>query len=187
MNKTVLVGTTSGVLYRAFADHLVPLLTEMISQQFDAGADLVMIFDTSAGELTPEAFQHWLAPDLSTLARAFPQRLGYYALGWTPAHAPSPEWKHDWAGFGVDWRWNLPAALSTRENGTFLQGNFDPTLLTHTGAGLDESIARFVQPFKALGEDGRRGWVCGLGHGVLPATPESSVRTFVHSIRSAFA
>ena len=25
----------------------------------------------------------------------------------------------------------------------------------------------------------RRGWICGLGHGVLPGTPEAAVRTFV--------
>jgi uroporphyrinogen decarboxylase len=174
-------------LYRSFAAHILPLLIEMIRQQFDAGAELIMVFDTSAGELSPEAFQQTVASDLSTIAAAFPQRLGYYALGWSPAHAPSAEWKHDRAGFGVDWRWDLPVALRTRANGTFLQGNFDPTLLTHSGAGLDESIARFVQPFKALGEDGRRGWVCGLGHGVLPVTPEASVRTFVNSIRKEFA
>ncbi|MCB0385974.1 MAG: hypothetical protein KDD43_11325, partial [Bdellovibrionales bacterium] len=31
------------------------------------------------------------------------------------------------------------------------------------------------------------GWVCGLGHGVLPATPEGNVRAFVDTVRERFA
>ena len=33
----------------------------------------------------------------------------------------------------------------------------------------------------------RTGWVCGLGHGVLPRTPEENVRTFVKTVREVFA
>jgi uroporphyrinogen decarboxylase len=39
---------------------------------------------------------------------------------------------------------------------------------------------------RALDASVRRGWVCGLGHGVLPGTPEESVRTFVTRVRSQF-
>ncbi len=32
----------------------------------------------------------------------------------------------------------------------------------------------------------RRGWVCGLGHGVLQRTPEANVRRFVTLQREIF-
>jgi uroporphyrinogen decarboxylase len=32
---------------------------------------------------------------------------------------------------------------------------------------------------KALPAELRRGWICGLGHGVLQRTPEANVRRFV--------
>jgi uroporphyrinogen decarboxylase len=48
----------SPALYRAFADRMVPLLIENIRLQFEGGADIVMVFDTAAGELSPEAFRN---------------------------------------------------------------------------------------------------------------------------------
>lgn len=42
-------------------------------------------------------------------------------------------------------------------------------------------------PIWLMRQAGRRSWICGLGHGVLPGTPESSVRIFVRLAREAFA
>jgi uroporphyrinogen decarboxylase len=183
-------------LYRAFADRMVPLLLENIRLQFEGGADIVMIFDTAAGELTPETFGAVMAPDLAPLAKAFPHRLGYYAKGLTPAHLnPQPAgpcqradpFLDDFAGLGVDMHWDLAAALKAAPRHGFIQGNFDPVALQLTGAALDQAIDRFLAPLGELDPETRRGWICGLGHGVLPGTPEESVRTFVRRVRQRFA
>ncbi|MBW3670784.1 MAG: uroporphyrinogen decarboxylase, partial [Acidobacteria bacterium] len=42
---------TDEALYRTFSDRLVPLLIENVRLQLDGGAEIVMIFDTAAGEL----------------------------------------------------------------------------------------------------------------------------------------
>jgi len=174
-------------LYRAFADRVVPLLTENVKLQFEGGADLVMVFDTAAGELAPDAFGRWMAPDLDALARAFPRRLGYYAKGLQAAHFSAAAWSGPWAGLGLDWRWDLARVLADEDRTGFVQGNFDPSRLLSTGRALEDEIARFVAPLQALSPDARRGWICGLGHGVLPHTPEASVRTFVNRVRESFA
>ena len=182
-------------LYRAFADRMVPLLVENIRLQFEGGADIVMVFDTAAGELPPETFRAVMAPDLGQLTRAFPQRLGYYAKGLRPAHLSlqaagrSPRAGHftdDVAGLGVDMHWDLAAALRAAPRRGFVQGNFDPVALQLTGTALDQAIDRFLAPLRELDPDARRGWICGLGHGVLPGTPEESVRRFVERVRAAF-
>jgi uroporphyrinogen decarboxylase len=41
-------------------------------------------------------------------------------------------------------------------------------------------LIRYLEPLK---EQDRAGWVCGLGHGVLPDTPEDNVRLFVDTVR----
>ena len=79
-------------LYRAFADRVMPLLQENIRLQFEGGADVVMVFDTAAGELAPDVFARDIATDLDVLARTFPQRLGYYAKGLQPAHLAACGW-----------------------------------------------------------------------------------------------
>jgi uroporphyrinogen decarboxylase len=172
-------------LYRAFADRLVPLLLDNIRLQFEGGADVVMIFDTAAGELAPAVFGQQMGPDLDRLAAAFPGRLGYYAKGADAAHFAALAGA--WAGIGVDQRWPLAATLATRRTTTFLQGNFDPDALRAPAPEFEAALARFLASVQPLPASSRRGWICGLGHGVLPTTPEAHVRRFVAAVRETFA
>src|SRR5262249_41378565 len=121
-------------LYRAFADRVTPLLQENIRLQLDGGADVVMVVDTAAGELAPEAFARDVAFDLDVLAQTFPRRLGYYAKGFQPAHLSACGWDtaSPWAGLGLDWQWDLAGALADRARTGFVQGNFDPPRLAPT-------------------------------------------------------
>jgi uroporphyrinogen decarboxylase len=175
-------------LYRRFADVMVPVLKRAIAAQLAAGADLVMVFDTAAGELTPVNFQRHIGPDLSRLAASQPGRLGYFARGLHPAHLDDGRGlPGEWGGLGFDWRWNLADLLSSPSRRGFVQGNFDPVLLQLEGDELDRALDDFLTPVAALAPEMRRGWICGLGHGVLPGTPETSVRTFVETVRRRLA
>jgi uroporphyrinogen decarboxylase len=172
-------------LYREFARRIVPLLRENVRLQFEGGADVVMVLDTAAGELSPAMFREQIAPDLTTLARAFPSRLGYYAKSSHPAQLSSLA-DGPWAGVGVDARWDLASVLAERPVPGFVQGNFDPALLLLGRCDLDAALTTFLQPLRRLDPEVRRGWICGLGHGVLPGTPEDHVRRFVGAVREAF-
>ena len=192
-------GTHAGALARAkasprlFTDvaaHLVPVLREAIRMQLQASADVVMVFDTAAGELSPGWFRRLITPDLIALAETFPGRLGYYARGLHPAHLADARFtRAPWAGVGYDARWDLPAQLLVnRERGdtAFVQGNFDQALLFLDGRDLEQALDEYLEPFRGLDPAARRAWICGLGHGVLPGTPEASVRTFVRVVRRTF-
>lgn len=175
----------SMALYRKFARIIVPLLERAAQSQLDAGADVVMVFDTAAGELSPAMYRRHLVPDLQKLSSKLAGRLGYYARGIQQAHlgGMTSAAIGDWAGLGVDWRWDLTEVLAARGRRGFVQGNFDPALLHLTGAALKRAVGEFLDPIVALPDAARRGWVCGLGHGVLPGTPETSVRDFVRTVR----
>ncbi len=175
-------------LYRRFAEHLVPLMIENIRLQLDGGAEVVMIFDTAAGEVSPEWFRREALPDLARMTEAFPGRVGYYARGIQPAHISGPDFaKLTLAGVGVDWRWSLPEALERFGPRGFVQGNFDQTLLFLPPEEFERELRHFLDPMLALTPEERRGWVCGLGHGVLPKTPEENVRTFIRTVRDLFS
>lgn len=181
---------SSMALYQKFARVLVPLLERQARAQLEAGADVVMVFDTAAGELAPADYQRFIAPDLRRLARALPGQLGYFARGIQAAHLggrPDTRGIGDWLGLGLDWRWNITDALAVAGRRGFVQGNFDPALLHLTGRALHRAIDAFLAPVAALAPARRRGWICGLGHGVLPGTPEASVRDFVRVVRRRMA
>jgi uroporphyrinogen decarboxylase len=172
-------------LYASFAARIVPLLIENIRLQFEGGADLVMVLDTAAGELPPAMFQRLAAPDLAKLAAAFPGRLGYYAKASHPAQLADAPWLATWAVVGYDSRWDIASVLKAPRTG-LVQGNFDPALLFNEGAAFGRSLDEFLKPVSALSPDERRGWICGLGHGILPGTPEGNVKTFVETVRERF-
>ena len=181
------VAKSSWDLYRAFAQHMTPLLRANIATQLDAGADVVMVLDTAAGELPPAYFQRDAAPDLATLGEAFSGRLGYYTKASHPDLIDPMLSSGTFAGIGVDSRWELARLLARPNRQAFIQGNFDPAWLFLPRTDLDRAIDEFVAPVRALDIEQRRGWICGLGHGVLPGTPESAVRTFVTTIRERLA
>jgi len=175
----------SPALYRAFAERIVPLLIENIRLQFQGGADIVMVFDTAAGELAAADFASQTASDLDALAAAFPGRLGYYAKGADHDHFAALAGR--WAGIGVDMRWPLAQTLAQPRPRRFVQGNFDPQSLSAATPDFLVALERYLATLRPLSPDSRRGWICGLGHGVLPGTPEAHVRQFVSAVREAFA
>jgi len=174
-------------MYRAFAERMVPLLIENVRLQLDGGAEVVMIFDTAAGELAPEWFHREISADLAAIFEAFPGRTGYYSRGTQPAHLRHPRFgPGPLAGIGIDWRWDMPEALKVGEGVGFVQGNFDQSLLFLPSNEFESELRSYLKPLMALSPADRRGWVCGLGHGVLPHTPEENVRAFVRIVREVF-
>jgi uroporphyrinogen decarboxylase len=167
-------------LFPQFCETMVPLLRRNIELQLDAGAEVVMIFDTAAGELSPEIFKAEVAPQLHSLTAQDASRIGYYSKGTQAAHLRHPLFiSGGLAGVGVDSRWDLSEALDLFPNG-FVQGNFDQTLLLCETNDLKQHLDRYLRP---LANQGSPGWICGLGHGVLPGTPEDNVRLFVDTVR----
>lgn len=171
-------------LWDEFCQMMVPFLIENIRMQFEGGADVVMIFDTAAGELSPKLYQEKVLPELQKLAQAYPGKLGYYAKGTTQDHTRvMNELNLPWAGRGFDHRFDLSAILKFPKKG-FVQGNFDQSLLHLDSADFEKALLQYLEPFKALSPAERTGWVSGLGHGVLPQTPEQNVRRFVEIVRN---
>jgi uroporphyrinogen decarboxylase len=167
-------------LFPRFCEVIVPLLARNIELQLKCGAELVMIFDTAAGELTPESFAAEVIPQLQLLTQKHSSRIGYYSKGTQPAHL-----RHSLftggrlAGVGVDYRWDMSEALEILPRG-FVQGNFDPALLLTEPDELKKRLTKYLELLK---RSDRSGWICGLGHGVLPGTPEENVRIFVDTVR----
>ena len=175
-------------LFKPFCNLILPLLRENIRLQIEGGAEIVMIFDTSAGQLSPAMYQEAVVPTLVFLANAFPKKLGYYAKSVHAAHLKDPVFRdaNAFAGLGFDHRWDLTEAMQSFRAG-FVQGNFDQSLLFLEPDDFKRRLEQYLAPIKKLPKEVRSGWVSGLGHGVLPWTPEKNVKQMVKTIREVMA
>jgi len=167
-------------LFPKFCESIVPLLARNIELQLRNGAEVVMIFDTAAGELSPGLFLSEVVPQLQTLTATNGSHIGYYSKGTQPAHLAHALFRGgSLAGVGIDHRWDLLEACKTLSAG-FVQGNFDQSLLLSERSELQRRLRAFLEPVIRARPPG---WICGLGHGVLPGTPEDNVRFFVETVR----
>jgi uroporphyrinogen decarboxylase len=177
-------------LYGGFCEQLIPLLAANMQLQAQAGADCVAIFDTAAGTLAPEDFAALAVRPLAAALEAFRARCPqvpviYYSRDTGPAH---------WVALqglgvsclGVDWRQDLSATLAAQHRHWALQGNLDPHWLLLPPADLEVRVRAVFHRVLELPAAARAGWVCGLGHGVLPQTPEENVRLVLKLQREMF-
>lgn len=170
-----------------FRESILPLLERMIADQLKNGADLICIFDSSAGELSPQLFDDLVRPDVQYLAERHPGKILFYSKGTSSAHLRNPFWRSGkLAALGLDHRWNLAEELQFPRH-CALQGNFDQTLLHLSSQELSRHLNEFLKPFQEMKKEQRRGWILGLGHGILPKTPEANVRQFIQTAREILA
>jgi uroporphyrinogen decarboxylase len=112
--------------------------------------------------------------------------LVYYSKGTGPDH-----WKSligmPISCLGIDWRQDLKQVLESWTDHWSIQGNIDPSWLFLDSIELESRLRKIFQGVKDLPQTHRRGWVCGLGHGVLPKTPESNVRLFLKLQKEYFS
>jgi len=184
-----LPGLDNGI-YDAFNDKLLDLLAGNMALQARAGAEVVALFDTAAGEIDAALYGARVVPVLAELLRRF-RRLDpttpvtYYSRGTGPAW-----WAHlrelPFQCLGVDWRHDIVEVLQGYADRWAIQGNVDPEWLHLPLSELERRLRQYFERVRALPAQQRAGWICGLGHGVLQRTPEINVRRFVTLQREIF-
>jgi uroporphyrinogen decarboxylase len=167
-------------------DYMHPLIKKNIELQLNSGAELVMIFDTALGEVDVPFYKKEIFPFIKDLAKSFPNKLGYYTKGTTGDYFFDEFYNLPFLGMGWDHRWDLTKVLKQKKYKGFVQGNFDQALLHQRPQDFKVSLKNYLDQFKDLSTDDLKGLVLGLGHGVLPKTPEDNVKAFMDIARDCF-
>lgn len=152
---------------------LVEATTSYLLQQIEAGAEVLQIFDSWAGVLSPAALERWaLKPTIEIVRRVkaahpaipivvFPRGVGA-AYARYAAECPCDGLSLDTS---VEPAW-AAAALQPR---MAVQGNLDPIVLAGGGASI-EGEANEILKRLAGGP-----FIFNLGHGIVPQTPPEQV------------
>ena len=162
---------------------LLEVIKKNIRLQLDAGAEIVMMFDSGISDLDNNFFKGKYHLLLKNISNSFPNKVGYYARGKT-FNEISFLSDLPFAGLGVDNGVNMQHIFLNSKFG-FIQGNFDEKNLLLDTKELESELHIFSESMKNM--DNLDGWVCGLGHGINKATPEKNVHVFIEAIRKKFS
>lgn len=169
------------MLYRhpEFSHRLLQLITDAViaylKMKVKAGVDLVQIFDSWAGGLSPESYKHFSLPYITQIVQAVegvPKTVfakdAWYGLSWFSETGCEV--------IGLDW--TVSPAYSRQELGPrqVVQGNLDPCILYASHQEIRENTLKML---KAFG----RHHIANLGHGVYPDTPLDGVKCFVETVQ----
>lgn len=163
------------------ARHVMKELTkatiDYLQAQVKAGAQVVQLFDSWSGLLSPEDFNEWAMPYLMEICDAIEDvPVILFAKGsWYALERLS--FKSKAQALGLDWTITPEYAREATRNNIVLQGNFDPTKLFLPIDELKRQAARMIDRF------GTRNYIVNLGHGILPNIPVDHAKAFVDTVK----
>jgi uroporphyrinogen decarboxylase len=165
------------------AERVLELLAEQIGdylvEQLKSGADVVQIFDTWAGLLSPPDYRRWALPYAKRVVAKIHAAQGsciYYLNGGAALIEAQASAGAD--AISVDWRTELQQVRERVDHEMVLQGNLDPLVLLGPPPFVAQRTQGMLEQMR-----GRPGYIANLGHGVIPQTPLESVEAFVTTIR----
>jgi uroporphyrinogen decarboxylase len=150
-------------VWRALMEKLADCFAGYVAAQARAGADVVQLFDSWVGALSPGDYEEFVAPWSARILAAVDVPTIHFGTGAStllPAMAR--------AGgdvIGLDWRIALDDGWAVIGEERGVQGNLDPAVLLGPWERI-EAAARDV----LARAGGRAGHIFNLGHGVLPGT-----------------
>ncbi len=163
-----------------FLGKLADAIALYVRYQIDSGAQVVQMFDSWAGQLSPQDFE--------TFALPYQQRVVEQVKATHP-DTPLILYINGSAGIlelmsksgvdivSVDWTVDMAQARQRLGEKIGVQGNLDPCVLFGSKEFIRDRILDTVR------KAGNRGHILNLGHGVLQGTPEENVAFFFETAK----
>jgi uroporphyrinogen decarboxylase len=167
-------------LWHRLMDKLSGVITSFLLAQVRAGAQVVQLFDSWVGCLSPADYRDHVLPHSRKIFRAL-KETGVPSIHFGTGTADLLPLMREAGGdvIGVDWRTDLDKAWERIGPGTAIQGNLDPVALLAPRTFLEQRSREILD---RIGH--RPGHIFNLGHGILPPTPEDAVRALVDFVHA---
>ena len=170
------------VLYTqpGFSHQLLEMITQSaihyLKGQIQAGADIIQIFDSWAGILSPEQYSEFSLPYISKICEAIDEVPKIvFAKGAFFARAKLNAVSCNVVG--LDWNMDIEESRKLLPD-KVLQGNLDPCALYGSFDDIKRETKKMLMAF------GPSAHIANLGHGLYPDTDVDKVKCFVDSVKA---
>lgn len=150
---------------------------DYLKAQAQAGADLVQVFDSWAGSLSPADFKVYSQPYLIQIADALKGIVPVILFPKGTWYALKDLSKSGAAGLGLDWCIEPAFARELTGNNITLQGNFDPSKLLAPIPEIRKAVKEMIDGF------GTQKYIANLGHGIMPNVRVDHAKAFVDAVK----
>jgi uroporphyrinogen decarboxylase len=166
--------------WHSLCDKFATVVADYMVAQVEAGVDVVQIFDSWVGTLSPADYREFALPHTQKIFQAIAGRVPTIHFGTGTATMLAELREAGGDVIGVDWRIPIDTAWQRIGHDRAVQGNLDPTVL------LGPSHRMFSQTDDILARvGGRPGHIFNLGHGILPSTPVEHVQMLAQYVHSS--
>jgi uroporphyrinogen decarboxylase len=164
------------------AHKLLQMITDTtiayLKKQIQAGADVVQVFDSWGGLLSPHDFEEFSLKYIRQIVTAVKDDAPVIVFAKGAWHSLSEMAATGAHGLGIDWCIKPDMARSFAGPGVTLQGNFDPAKLLSPIPVIEREVKQMINAF------GKDLYIANLGHGILPNVPVDHARAFVNAVKS---
>jgi uroporphyrinogen decarboxylase len=165
-------------VWRALMESLAECFAGYVAEQAQAGADVIQLFDSWAGVLSPDDYDEFVAPWSARILAAVEVPTIHFGTG-TATLLPAMA-RAGGDVIGLDWRIPLDEGWALAGEDRGVQGNLDPATLLGPWDRV-ETAARDV----LARAGGRSGHIFNLGHGVLPGTDPATLTRLAGLVQEA--
>jgi uroporphyrinogen decarboxylase len=166
--------------WNALMERLADCFARYVVATVEAGADVIQLFDSWVGALSPSDYEEFVAPWSARILDAVDVPTIHFGTGTATLLSAMAAAGGD--VIGLDWRIPLDRGWDEVGHDRGVQGNLDPAVLL----GPWERVEREAQRVLALA-GGRPGHVFNLGHGVMPGTQPETLTRLAAYVREASA
>ena len=164
-------------VWAALLDKLADCFGGYVAAQARAGADVVQLFDSWVGALSPAHYDEFVAPWSARVLAAAGVPTIHFGTGTATLLRSMARAGGD--VLGLDWRIPLDDGWALVGDDRGVQGNLDPAVLLGPWARVE------VEAHDVLARAaGRPGHIFNLGHGVLPGTDPDQLSRLAHLVQA---
>lgn len=148
-----------------------------LKAQAKAGADVLQVFDSWSGALSPADFKHFAQPYLLQIADAVKDHAPVILFPKGSWYALKELSESNASALGIDWCISPKIAREMTGNKITLQGNFDPAKLLLPIPQIKKAVKEMIDEF------GVQNYIANLGHGITPNIPVNHAKAFVDAVK----